>query len=79
MWKKYKQVSFIYWYLLFTLGWAQWNLSRFEFKFDDTVKLGDKERFDKEPIGIKEPFPVWPIVNLLHKNKEHLALRNNFS
>ena len=24
----------------------------------DTVKLGDKERFDKEQIGIKEPFPV---------------------
>jgi hypothetical protein len=24
----------------------------------DTVKLGDKERFDKEQIGVKEPFPV---------------------
>jgi hypothetical protein len=23
-----------------------------------TVKLGIKERFDKEQIGIKEPFPV---------------------
>ena len=23
-----------------------------------TVKLGDNERFDKEQIGIKEPFPV---------------------
>ena len=23
-----------------------------------TVKLGDKERFDKELIGVKEPFPV---------------------
>jgi hypothetical protein len=33
-----------------------------------TVKLGDKERLDKEQIG----------VNLLHKDKEHLALRNNF-
>ena len=22
------------------------------------VKLGNKERFDKEQIGIKEPFPV---------------------
>ena len=22
------------------------------------VKLGDKERFDKEQIGVKEPFPV---------------------
>ena len=39
-----------------------------------TVKLGDKEHFDKEQIGVKEPFSV----NLLHKDKEHLALRNNF-
>ena len=23
-----------------------------------TVELGDKERFDKEEIGVKEPFPV---------------------
>ena len=23
-----------------------------------TVKPGDKERFDKEQIGVKEPFPV---------------------
>ena len=23
-----------------------------------TVNLGDKERFDKEQIGVKEPFPV---------------------
>ena len=23
-----------------------------------TVKLGNKERFDKELIGIKEPFPM---------------------
>ena len=22
-----------------------------------TVKLGDKKRFDKEQIGVKEPFP----------------------
>ena len=22
------------------------------------VKLGDKERFDKEKIGVKEPFPL---------------------
>ena len=26
--------------------------------FAGTVKLGDKERFDKEQIGVKEPFPV---------------------
>ena len=25
---------------------------------DSTVKLGYKERFDKEQIGVKEPFPV---------------------
>ena len=37
-----------------------------------TVKLGDKESFDEEQIGVKEP-----IVNLLCKDKEHLALRNN--
>ena len=24
----------------------------------DAVKLGDKELFDKEQIGFKEPFPV---------------------
>ena len=23
-----------------------------------TVKLGDKKQFDKEQIGVKEPFPV---------------------
>ena len=27
-------------------------------KIPGTVKLGNKERFDKEQIGIKEPFPV---------------------
>ena len=27
-------------------------------KFASTVKLGNKERFDKEQIGIKEPFSV---------------------
>ena len=26
--------------------------------FGSTVKLGDKERFDKEQIGVKEPFLV---------------------
>ena len=31
-------------------------------EFFDTVKLGDKERFDKEQIGVKEPFPA---TNLL--------------
>ena len=42
-----------------------------------TVKLGEKERFDKEQMGVKEPF-LWPNTNLLHKDKELLALRNNF-
>ena len=27
-------------------------------KTADTVKLGDKESFDKEQIGVKEPFSV---------------------
>ena len=27
-------------------------------KISCTVKLGDKEPFDKEQIGVKEPFPV---------------------
>ena len=40
-----------------------------------TVKLGDKDRFDKEQIGVKEPFPM---TNLFHKDKEHLALITKF-
>ena len=47
------------------LGDRKWYLN--------TVKLGNKERFDKEKIGTKEPFPV---TNLPFK--ELLALRNNF-
>ena len=43
----------------------------------NTVKLGEKKRFDKEQIGDKEPIPRLN-ANLLHKDKEHLALRNNF-
>ena len=33
-----------------------------------TVKLGNKERFDKEHIGIKKPFPVinLPFSSFLH-------------
>ena len=42
-----------------------------------TVKLGNKERFYKEQIGIKKPFPVTNL-SFTHKVKEHLALRNNF-
>ena len=33
-------------------------LVHIHFFFDDTVKLGNKERFDKEQIGIREPYPV---------------------
>ena len=54
-----------------SIGWAQWNLSRFDFKFGDTVKLGNKERFDKEQIGNKELFmdyqPFYTINLLLDK------------
>ena len=39
------------------------------FKESNTVKLGNKERFVKEQIGIKEPFPVTNL-HLLHKDKE---------
>ena len=35
----------------------QHQISKQTWKFS-TVKLGNKERFDKEQIGIKEPFPV---------------------
>ena len=35
-----------------------WGQNRLILKFESTVKLGNKERFDKELIGIKEPFPV---------------------
>ena len=43
----------------------------------NTVKLGNKELFDKEQIGIKEPFPVTnlPVYFIRIRN---LALRNNF-
>ena len=43
-----------------------------------TVKLGNKERFDKEQIGIKEPFPATNLPFTFDKDKELLALRNNF-
>ena len=36
---------------------------------NNTVKLGKKEQYDKEQVGIKEPFPVTNL-HLLHKNKE---------
>ena len=38
--------------------WGEIISDRFFFIFFNTVKLGNKEQFDKEQIGIKEPFPV---------------------
>ena len=38
------------------------------------MKLGNKELLDKEQMN----HFLWPICHLLHKNKEHLPLRNNF-
>ena len=32
--------------------------SWFQLAMAITVKLGDKKPFDKEQIGVKEPFPV---------------------
>jgi hypothetical protein len=44
-----------------------------------TVQLGDKERFDKEQIGVKEPFPMTNLpIYFIRILKEHLALANNF-
>ena len=37
--------------------WAQQQVGNHKL-FLITVKLGDKERFDKEKIGVKEHFPV---------------------
>ena len=42
-------------------------LGRFQLRcrsmnFRGTVKLGDKERFNKEQIGVKEPFPVTKFI-----------------
>ena len=33
---------------------------------DNTVKLGDKERFDKEHIGVKEPLAMTNCQFTLH-------------
>ena len=64
-----------------------WNQSKFQFGWycfpsfliqnTYTVKLGRKERFDKDKLVLSNHFP-WPICHLLHKDKELLALRNNF-
>ena len=41
----------------FTMGRNIWNKTH-RINYLYTVKLGNKERFDKEQIGIKEPFPA---------------------
>ena len=75
---KFEKISHLFWQISCFYSVASKQVGYF-FKFlwpsqkswtlikSSTVKLGDKE-----------PFPIWPIVNLLHKDKEHLALRNNF-
>ena len=40
------------------LGYASIEVRPRVLNLNSTVKLGDKERFDKEQIGVKEPFPV---------------------
>jgi hypothetical protein len=48
-------------------------------KINSTVKLGDKERFDKLQIGVKDrAISSDQYANLHHKGKEHLVVRNNF-
>ena len=37
------------------IGQNRWHWTK---QIGSTVKLGNKERFDKEHIGSKEPFPV---------------------
>ena len=37
---------------------TQNNQKAYVLCFVNTVKLGDKERFDKEQIGVKETFPM---------------------
>ena len=38
---------------------SNWNhKKKLSFENVSTVKLGNKERFDKEQISIKEPFPL---------------------
>ena len=52
------------------------------FNFYIIVKLGDKERFDRNvlirnKLVLRNHFPR-PNANLLHKDKEHVALSNNY-
>ena len=47
-------------------------------KFVYTVKLGDKERFDKEQISFKEPFPVTNLPIYFIRIRYIWRIRNNF-
>ena len=40
------------------MGRVRVRFDFWSFYIANTVKLGDKERFDKEKIGVKKPFPV---------------------
>ena len=42
-----------------------------------TVKLSNKELLIRSKLVLRNHF-LWQKANLLHKDKEHLALRNNF-
>ena len=42
----------------FLLDIEMFLIHEFVFNIGYSVKLGNKDRFDKEQIGIKEPFPV---------------------
>ena len=44
-------------------------------KINSTVKLGDKERFDKVQIGVKEPFLVTNIKSTQYKKLAPNAFR----
>ena len=50
-------ISFIFFYNVCSIVQYE-NICRKRENLHSTVKLGDKERFDKEQNGVKEPFPV---------------------
>ena len=56
------------------IGWFL-DDSQIRYILHSTVKVGDKERSDKEKNGVKEPYPV---TILLNKDNEDLALGNTF-
>ena len=56
--------------------WVTFIYSEKAAKFENTVKLGGKERFDKEQIVVKEPFPATNL-QFIHKDKKYLPLRDD--